>query len=178
MPAPTGQNRDVVRGPLRADIPVDIFRREPRRPILNQPSPPFRGAKGGVWLEPEPASPDSDSTACMMAHIPCTGGLAHSLSPGRQLGPEKTVSCLHRSPTTANTNTCPCPCPCPQVNRSLKKARKADKKKARRETKRASLSPGKGAEGGGGAGSAYDFSTDFYAGGEGGGGELSDDDEL
>ncbi|CAM9717485.1 unnamed protein product [Ectocarpus fasciculatus] len=66
----------------------------------------------------------------------------------------------------------------PQVNRSLKKARKADKKKARREMKRASLSPGKGGEAVGGA---YDFSRDFYAGGEsagGGAGELSDDDEL
>lgn len=70
----------------------------------------------------------------------------------------------------------------PQVNRSLKKARKADKKKARRETKRASLSPGKEAGGGGEVGGAYDFSRDFYAGGgEGKGGdgeELSDDDEL
>ncbi|CAB1104014.1 unnamed protein product [Ectocarpus sp. CCAP 1310/34] len=67
----------------------------------------------------------------------------------------------------------------PQVNRSLKKTRKADKKKARREMKRASLSPGKGGEAVGGA---YDFSRDFYAGGEqaagGGAGELSDDDEL
>eukprot|EP00903_Cladosiphon_okamuranus_P013622 g12686.t1 len=65
----------------------------------------------------------------------------------------------------------------PQVNRSLKKARKADKKKARREIKRASLSPGKDAEG-----EAYDFSRDFYGGsgggGRGGDGELSDDDEL
>lgn len=44
--------------------------------------------------------------------------------------------------------------------------------------KRASLSPGKGGEAVGGA---YDFSRDFYAGGEpagGGAGELSDDDEL
>ncbi|CAM9533048.1 unnamed protein product, partial [Scytosiphon promiscuus] len=49
----------------------------------------------------------------------------------------------------------------PQVNRSLKKARKADKKKARREIKRASLSPGK--EQGSGGGGAYDFSRDFYA---------------
>ncbi|CAM9410696.1 unnamed protein product [Ectocarpus sp. 12 AP-2014] len=67
----------------------------------------------------------------------------------------------------------------PQVNRSLKKARRADKKKARREMKRASLSPGKGGDAVGGA---YDFSRDFYAGGEqaagGGAGELSDDDEL
>lgn len=41
--------------------------------------------------------------------------------------------------------------------------------------KRASLSPGKDAEGGG----AYDFSRDFYSGGGvGEGGNLSDDDEL
>lgn len=47
--------------------------------------------------------------------------------------------------------------------------------------KRASLSPGKGKEGGE-VGGAYDFSRDFYAGGGAGkggdGGELSDDDEL
>lgn len=53
-----------------------------------------------------------------------------------------------------------------QVNRSLKKARKADKKKAKRAAAK---------------GEDYDFSRDFY-GGEGeeaaAGAELSDDDEL
>lgn len=90
-----------------------------------------------------------------------------SLSLGRQTLKlrRKPVSC-RRPPPLLHA------CPCPQINRSLKKARKADRKKVRREVKRASLSPGKDAEGGG----AYDFSRDFYAGG--GGGELSDDDEL
>lgn len=67
----------------------------------------------------------------------------------------------------------------PQVNRSLKKARKADKKKLRRQAaKSATSSPG------GGGGDAYDFSRDFYAGGgaartgSGAEADLSDDDDL
>lgn len=71
----------------------------------------------------------------------------------------------------------------PQMKRSLKMARKAEKKKQRRAAARASLSPSPAAAAAGsdGTGQEYDFARDFYGGkapAADASQDLSDDDDL